>query len=103
MSHANKIEWTEADAVASMVGQSGVKLYEGKAGVRFRLTFVPDNHESYHYAHWSLVSGDERVSGSGGIWISKKSNAVFDYDGCFELPHQITAKLKSLGYDCSEL
>ena len=96
MKHSNKITWNEAKAVASMIYQSGAKLYEGKEGINFCLTFNchDDSDKSYHYVHWSLASGDERVTGSGGIWISKKSNAVFDYDGCFELPNQITKKLK---------
>ena len=105
MNHAKRIKWREAKSVASLVSQAGNQIitgYEGKAGVNFSLTFN-DKYADYLDVYWWLANDDETIVGCGSITISKATKAVIDYDGCFYLASEITKKLKSLGYDVTEL
>jgi len=107
MKHAKHIKWREAKSIASLISQSGKQIitgYEGKEGVNFELHFRKDNYFPNHYsAIWYLANDGETIMGSGTITIEKDTKRVMDYDGCFYLASEIVSKLKSLGYDVSEL
>jgi hypothetical protein len=107
LNHPAVIEWNDPEARVSIVSQSGHTLDKADMGASFTLHFRTTEEARYIMASWEVESDDSSIYEEGSITIDCSSRGlmgkVIDYDGAFELPHQIVERLTALGYDTSEL
>ncbi len=55
------------------------------------------------YGSWEFQEDedDEETYSEGGLWF--EGMELVDYDGCFELPEEVAAAIKELGYKVADL
>lgn len=108
LNHPRYIDWHDPKARLSVVSQSGATLDKANEGAKFTLQFRNDPDEKrYILASWEVESDDATIYAEGSITIDCKRKGimgeVIDFDGAFELPHEIVQRLFMLGYDVSSL
>ena len=61
-----------------------------------------DLDEEYdNYVYDEEDEDDEETYSEGGLWF--EGMELVDYDGCFELPEEVAAAIKELGYKVVDL
>lgn len=108
LNHPRNITWHDPDAQLSVVSQSGHTLDRASKGATFTLTFrIDDQDPRYISASWEVESDDATIYGEGSITIDCKHKGIMgevvDFDGAFELPHQIIDRLGALGYNVERM
>ncbi len=63
--------------------------------------FDEERNDNQVRGAWEIYSDDESCYGEGTL--SFEGNKCFDYDGCFDLSHQLCDLLTQNGYDMSEV
>ncbi|CAB4145562.1 hypothetical protein UFOVP477_14 [uncultured Caudovirales phage] len=107
LNHPAVIQWQDPEARVSIVSQSGHTLDKAGEGASFTLRFRTTEEERYIMVGWEVESDDATIYEEGTITIDCEKKGLMgkaiDYDGAFELPHQLIERLTALGYDTSEI
>jgi hypothetical protein len=101
LNHPPVIQWNDPTASISMISQSGHTLDKAPDGASFTLRFRQPS-DGYIMVEWEVESADHSIFEEGSITIAYKDDGMMgeaiDYDGAFELPHQLNDRLMALGY-----
>lgn len=63
--------------------------------------FMNEPNDSYTMGYWEICSDDSSCYGEGTLTF--EGNKCIDYDGCFDLSHQVCDILSKFGYDMTEV
>ncbi len=106
LNHPSHITWDDATARVSMISQGGHTLDKANEGARFTLEFRQPS-DGYISVSWEVESNDHTIYADGTITIAYKDDGMMgeaiDFDGAFELPHQINDRLMALGYHTKDI
>ncbi len=106
LNHPAVIEWHDPKATVSVISQSGHTLDKAPAGATFKLNFQQPS-DGYILVGWEVESDDATIYEEGSITIAYKDDGMMgeaiDFDGAFELPHQLTERLTALGYHTHDI
>jgi hypothetical protein len=82
--------------------QTSFGIIHSEDGVKMEVTVgIHESGKTGWFEMYDLESGGEDWYAEGGLRFEGKT--LTDYDGVFELPSQVTDKLKEWGYETEEV
>ena len=96
------IKFEKVNKRVAMTTAYGELYHKKNVTMSYEIIFPSELEEGYgSFEVYDLESGGDDFYAEGGMWFEGKR--LFDYDGVFSLPTEITDALKKEGFDVSEV